>query len=140
MVKVDGGEEKGLHVVVADHDRNVRLGFVQVLAEQAHRRNVRVELSEVFTRGPDKELRCVYTSECRYDFPHVRYLVFIRTRMRDLCSPLESWALRDSLPISADGLIVRKLPVFVKKNCLPSGEFQHWIKLLTAVSSCSARL
>jgi hypothetical protein len=118
-------------VVVADHDGHVRLGLVQVLTKQAHRRDVCVELSEVFTRGPDKELRCVYRSECRYDFPHVRYLVFIRPRVRDLRTPLQSCALRDSLPISADSLIVRKVPQFVKKNRLPSEEFQRSVKFLT---------
>src|SRR5258708_4272968 len=68
------GKEKSLHVVVANHDRHVRLGLVQVLAKQTHRGDVRIKLSEVFTWWPDKKLRRVYRSKCRYDFPHVSYL------------------------------------------------------------------
>jgi len=75
-------------------------------------------------------LRCVYRSECRYDFPHVRSPVFVRTRVGDDRSPHRPQASRDLLSSNADGLIVRKLPEFVKKNCPTSGEFQRLVKRL----------
>ena len=79
----DGAQKKRFHVVVANHDGHIRLGLVQVLAQKAHGRDVRVKLSEVFTRRPDKKLWCVYRSECRYDFPHIRILIFVRRRVGD---------------------------------------------------------
>ncbi len=42
------------HVIVADHNGDIRLGLVQVPADQAHGCNVRVQLSEIFARRPDK--------------------------------------------------------------------------------------
>jgi len=74
----------------------------------------------------------VYGSECRYDFPHVRFLVFVRNGGRNRRLPRLPGALRESRPRDADGLIVRKPPEFVKKNCPRSGEFQRSINLLTA--------
>ncbi len=48
------------------------------LPKQSHGGNVRIELRGIFTRGPNKKLRRVYRSECRYDFSHVRFLVLSR--------------------------------------------------------------
>ncbi len=63
-------------MVVADYDGHIGFGLIQILAtQQAHRPNVGVQLSKIFARGPNKELRCVLGPKCGYDFSHVRFLV-----------------------------------------------------------------
>jgi len=59
---------------------------------------------------------------------------FAGPRVRDHRSPHWAQASRDLLSSSAGGLIVRKLPEFVKKNRLTSGEFQRLVKLCTAAA------
>jgi hypothetical protein len=67
-------------VVVANDDGHIGFGLIQILAKLAHGGNIGVELSKVFTRRADKELRRVDRSECCYDFAHVRFLIFIEAR------------------------------------------------------------
>jgi hypothetical protein len=54
------------------------------------------------------------------------------TGVLDRRLPLFIWALRKLRPSDADGLIVRKLPEFVKKNHLALRDFQRLVKILTA--------
>ncbi len=70
-------------MIVADDDRDVGFGFVQVFAEQAHSGDVGVQLSRIFTGGPYKELRRVDDSGCRYDFSHGCYLVLSEVACAD---------------------------------------------------------
>src|SRR5712691_10354549 len=66
--------EESFHVIVADHNRHIGLGFIKVLAEQAHRGNVGIELCWILTRWPHKELRGMHGPHRCYKFSHDDYL------------------------------------------------------------------
>jgi hypothetical protein len=48
---------------------------------------------------------------------------------RNLLQIISSEASRELVPGNADGLIVRKVPEFVKNNCLSVGVFQRLVKV-----------
>ena len=75
----DRSEEKSFHVIVANHQHHIGLGLIQVLAQQAHRGNVSIELCRIFTWRPHEKLRRVNGSHGCYDFSHDDYLIFVES-------------------------------------------------------------
>src|SRR5579863_7691038 len=58
-------------MVAADYDHRVWLGFLEVLADQPHRGNVRIQLRRILARRTVKKLRGVNRAHCCHNFSHV---------------------------------------------------------------------
>src|SRR6266404_5493237 len=80
-------QEKSLHVIVADHERHVGLGLIQVLAKQAHGGYVGIELRGVFARRPHEKLRRMNRPHSCHNFSHDGYLVSVKSDSTSILHP-----------------------------------------------------